>query len=666
MVDVSKSLAGGKPWATYQESAGNDVRFYHLSCDDAAGSSGAFHDIEEAIGQADTFIFIADWSFHPNMRLRPGSPAAVTSTVGHLLNERAKAGVLVAIHTWDHTNKGAPDTQNDDGNNRLDAIARAIDPKAKRRSNNLLWRASSRTGVGWSHHQKFIVLDGPGAGGKRCIKAFLGGLDLTRGRFEVPGYPVDAVSGAAWRTPLVVNQMGYDEWYNAEFLRPNRTANSKNNIIGEDKQAGLLDLPRQPWEDFHAQIAGPAAWDVLREFVGRWERDEAENPTWGDDDTVSMDRVLNVFRAQFERGDLTRPWEPQSGPFTARIVRSMVQGHWGPRETNAPPEVRGKAGKQQELRWTVPGGVERSIQEAYLNSLSKAERFIYIENQYLIGSGAKWAESRASIRNRVPEAIVSRIIDKIGADQPFHAYIVVPMFPEGDPLDTAAPAIRAFEWRTMRYMAQAVYRAAQAKGRSWKDYLSFYFLASWSAGPLTPHGDRPTRVRANARYMIYVHSKLMIIDDEFLIVGSANLNERSLAGNRDSEIGLYVRPGEGQVSTCKSAISDVRRTAWTRLLGTLPPSWNEPQQLPCISDIRTRTSQAYTQLRMRNASSCRLVSLPLYADESAFYVQAVSIRSEDPYIVDAPAKTGQLSAQEWLWSSPVAALNVGIISDVGE
>lgn len=38
--------------------------------------------------------------------------------------------------------------------------------------------------------------------------------------------------------------------------------------------------------------------------------------------------------------------------------------------------------------------------------------------------------------------------------------------------------------------------------------------------------------------MIYVHSKLMIIDDEFALIGSANINDRSLTGNCDSEIAV--------------------------------------------------------------------------------------------------------------------------------
>lgn len=38
--------------------------------------------------------------------------------------------------------------------------------------------------------------------------------------------------------------------------------------------------------------------------------------------------------------------------------------------------------------------------------------------------------------------------------------------------------------------------------------------------------------------MIYVHSKGMIVDDEYVILGSANINQRSMEGGRDTEIAM--------------------------------------------------------------------------------------------------------------------------------
>jgi phospholipase D1/2 len=40
--------------------------------------------------------------------------------------------------------------------------------------------------------------------------------------------------------------------------------------------------------------------------------------------------------------------------------------------------------------------------------------------------------------------------------------------------------------------------------------------------------------------LIYVHSKLMIVDNKTVIIGSANINDRSLLGKRDSEVAVII------------------------------------------------------------------------------------------------------------------------------
>jgi len=40
--------------------------------------------------------------------------------------------------------------------------------------------------------------------------------------------------------------------------------------------------------------------------------------------------------------------------------------------------------------------------------------------------------------------------------------------------------------------------------------------------------------------IIYVHSKVMIVDDRLAIIGSANINDRSMIGSRDSEIAVKI------------------------------------------------------------------------------------------------------------------------------
>ncbi|WVY95871.1 hypothetical protein V8G54_028022 [Vigna mungo] len=45
-------------------------------------------------------------------------------------------------------------------------------------------------------------------------------------------------------------------------------------------------------------------------------------------------------------------------------------------------------------------------------------------------------------------------------------------------------------------------------------------------------------------WRVYVHSKLMIIDDRVSFIGSSNINDRSLLGLRDSEIGVLIEDKE--------------------------------------------------------------------------------------------------------------------------
>ncbi len=43
---------------------------------------------------------------------------------------------------------------------------------------------------------------------------------------------------------------------------------------------------------------------------------------------------------------------------------------------------------------------------------------------------------------------------------------------------------------------------------------------------------------------IYVHCKLMVVDDRKLIIGSANINDRSMLGYRDSELAVIAEDTE--------------------------------------------------------------------------------------------------------------------------
>lgn len=46
------------------------------------------------------------------------------------------------------------------------------------------------------------------------------------------------------------------------------------------------------------------------------------------------------------------------------------------------------------------------------------------------------------------------------------------------------------------------------------------------------------------RFQVYIHGKVCIVDDRLAIIGSANINDRSMRGDRDSELAAVIRDTE--------------------------------------------------------------------------------------------------------------------------
>ena len=77
--------------------------------------------------------------------------------------------------------------------------------------------------------------------------------------------------------------------------------------------------------------------------------------------------------------------------------------------------------------------IDNSIMRQYVNLIRNASSYIYIENQYFLGSAYSWLEDSDTMSHHIiPMEITQKIISKIEAGESFHAYICVPMYPEGD------------------------------------------------------------------------------------------------------------------------------------------------------------------------------------------------------------------------------------------
>ncbi len=100
-------------------------------------------------------------------------------------------------------------------------------------------------------------------------------------------------------------------------------------------------------------------------------------------------------------------------------------------------------------------------------------------------------------------------------------------------------ALKALEGKADPTQAREIIERKDMNGRpvyeqqDWSRYLTLLNLRSWAV-----LGGRVVTEQ------VYVHSKLLIADDRVAILGSANINDRSLQGERNSELAVMVRDSE--------------------------------------------------------------------------------------------------------------------------
>ncbi|XVF38771.1 hypothetical protein REPUB_Repub20aG0130800 [Reevesia pubescens] len=242
---------------------------------------------------------------------------------------------------------------------------------------------------------------------------------------------------------------------------------------------------------------------------------------------------------------------------------------------------------------------EESIHCAYCFLIEKAEHFVYIENQFFI-SGLSGDEI---IRNRVLEALYRRIMRAYNDKKCFRVIIVIPLLPgfQGGLDDAGAASVRAimhWQYRTIcRGQNSILHNLYELLGPKTHDYISFYGLRAY--GKLFDGGHVATSP-------VYVHSKIMIIDDSTALIGSANINDRSLLGSRDSEIGVLIedkelvdsRMGGNPWKAGKFALS-LRLSLWSEHLGLCKGEINQiidPISDSSYKDIWVATAKMNTTI----------------------------------------------------------------------
>lgn len=531
-----------------------------------------WEDIFDAITNAKHLIYITGWSVYTEIALirdsrRPKSGGDIT--LGELLKKKASEGVKVLMLVWDDRTSidvlkkdGLMATHDEETENFFQntEVHCVLCPRNPDDGGSFI--QDFQISTMFTHHQKIVVVDSelPGGGSeKRRIVSFVGGLDLCDGRY-------DTAFHSLFRT--------LDTAHHDDFHQPNYPD-------GHINKGG----PREPWHDIHSRLEGPIAWDVLFNFEQRWKKQGGKD-------------LLVQLR---ELGDIFIPPSPVMFPedhetWNVQLFRSIDGGAaFGFPDT---PEEAAKSG----LVSGKDNIIDRSIQDAYINAIRRAKNFIYIENQYFLGSSFGWKADDIKPEDigalhLIPKELSLKIVSKIEAGERFTVYVVVPMWPEGIPESGSVQAILDWQRRTMDMMYNDIVNALKARGivEDPRNYLTFFCLGNREAKKPgeyepaeQPEGDSNYKKAQEARrFMIYVHTKMMIVDDEYIIVGSANINQRSMDGARDSEIamGAYQPYHLSTREPARGQVHGFRMALWYEHLGMLDELFLEPESEECVRKV---------------------------------------------------------------------------------
>ena len=215
-----------------------------------------------------------------------------------------------------------------------------------------------------------------------------------------------------------------------------------------------------------------------------------------------------------------------AGPLSALTDRALDRLH----EAFGPP-LRGRHVGVSRTEWT-PAGVIGEIQALFEHAVLGAERLIYIETQYFTSKAlAEAIYYRLADVSRPKLQLV--IVMPDGADSPKEDFV----------LGNRQRAIRRF-----------IADAARHYGHEFR-----LLMSSESTD------DAPCPAT-------FVHSKLMIVDDEFLTIGSANFTNRSLRIDRELNVAWHAAlEDEARAALLRADIRGLRASLLAEHAGLVEP-----------------------------------------------------------------------------------------------
>ncbi|MHB8079758.1 MAG: hypothetical protein ACYDIE_10960, partial [Candidatus Krumholzibacteriia bacterium] len=374
-----------------------------------------------------------------------------------------------------------------------------------------------------SNHQKTIIVD-------RKI-AFWGGIDLT----DIDG----------------------DRWDTAAHAPGNRLRN--------------FDKPERNWHDLHMRAVRPqgarvSAVDyVYANFLARYNHGYLYNLSRNAKHVLEAKRESGAPKLSPPGGKTAQDYVAKEGWYYPRqreryqqrnvltwplvqVVRSMPAGSDFNYANNQHPlwnELRSEViiDPEQPPRYFNPD-FDHSARDAYLKGIRGAKQFIYLENQW-VADDRIWAALFAAAEQH-------------GAEADFRLLIVLPK------KFLSAAGFGSEQTIDLNPKVEELARIFKAKGHPENCGVFSLLQPAAHQDPVREQWKVP---EAAWDYM-YVHSKLLIVDDCWALLGSANAGGISLTGlgttsEPDTELSAIVLDERGDGSLVKQ----LRKKLWAEHLG---------------------------------------------------------------------------------------------------
>eukprot|EP00742_Colponemidia_sp_Colp-10_P001248 GILJ01001345.1.p1 GENE.GILJ01001345.1~~GILJ01001345.1.p1 ORF type:complete len:699 (+),score=124.87 GILJ01001345.1:44-2098(+) len=466
--------------------------------------------LADALTQAKREIIIVGWKIHPEIRLT-GRNTPLEKTLIQYISEATARGVKVYVIFW----------------NNLALYAFGRDWMGMRVPEGLkAFRAAGAValedrGYGylptlrWSQHQKTIIID--------RTTAFVGGLDIAMGRYDTHKH--------------ILNDQNRYEY-------------------SDDDNSFSKMKAYKPWHDIQVRINGYAAASTAANAVQRWQQYCGQTWVFGAPDGCKNGQVppsnpsyFAEFHTEFESVKATTAAE-------FKLTDAMVGLRGGLAKVLASRNEQTVANffakteaeymdQCQTVRsisdWSAGLPTETSIMNSQMDMIRQAKRYIYIEQQYF--------SSQPFADNPLANILLERVKTAILAMERFKVIILLPLACEESHavyptqktilLDPKAlwPRLLSF----IKSLATDANFPAEVRAFATTidptDYLSFYYMGTYQA-------DNDAGATALSFRQVFIHAKIMIIDDRVATIGSANFNDRSFLGDRDSEFGVVIRPAK--------------------------------------------------------------------------------------------------------------------------